>query len=156
MQFHVKKNERQEILLGKFNIADQIEWIKNNPNKTPEYKKNKIIKANYIFNGGDVCEETGKLRYKYKKIKLQIILRQTELQLNCPTKIMEINKNAVITLIEPKICSYIIKIESALLCEGLQDVDINGLLHQMPKEKTNLRESIKLTPQFYVSFLNMF
>lgn len=63
MQFHDSPGkERRTILLGKFDKQAQIEWIEKNPHKGPKIEDNKIIQATYIFNQGDVCEETGKPR----------------------------------------------------------------------------------------------
>lgn len=45
-------------------METQIEWIKNNPDKTPKYEEKKIVQANFIFNNGDICENTGKPRYQ--------------------------------------------------------------------------------------------
>ena len=110
--------QRQTILLGNFDQQAQIEWIEKNPHKAPLIEEDKVVQANYIFNGGDKCDETGKPR-------------TCELRIRCRKDSAD---KVVIYLMEPETCSYIMVVESDLLCEGLEKVDKNGLLAEMPKE----------------------
>lgn len=100
-------------MLGHFNEAAHKEWLKMNPQKRPQ-KAGPFPQISHFYQGGSVCHETGDKR-------------ETEVQLKClenATSMLEVKLN----LMEPKTCSYILSVESPLICHIIQKADENGLI----------------------------
>lgn len=96
----------QTISLGKFNEDKHLDWLDRNPEK-----RKSPTEVNYLFSDGDICHETNRLRY-------------VEVKLRCP---QFDSKHFSMTLEEPRLCEYILTLESELMCKLLQMVDENGI-----------------------------
>lgn len=106
-------------MLGYFNEEVHKEWLKKNPQKRPQ-KVGPLAQINHFYQGGSVCHETGEKR-------------QTEVQLKClenATSMSEVK----LFLMEPKMCSYILGVESPLICQIIQKADEDGLINRKSVE----------------------
>uniref|UniRef100_A0A914EMG4 Endoplasmic reticulum lectin 1 n=1 Tax=Acrobeloides nanus TaxID=290746 RepID=A0A914EMG4_9BILA len=121
IQYHEEVGkERIEILLGTFNEKLHREWAKQHSYKIIKKEEDRITQVSNLYTGGAICEETG-------------AHRSCEVRLRC----REVDEGGsyariVIYLLEPHTCEYVLVVESALFCEGLQHVDENGLQIDMP------------------------
>lgn len=100
-------------MLGYFNEDAHKEWIKENPQKRPK-KIGSRAQLTHFYQGGSLCEETGEKR-------------QTEVQLKCLENATSMSKVSLF-LMEPKICHYILGVESPLICEIIEKADEDGLI----------------------------
>jgi endoplasmic reticulum lectin 1 len=73
-----------------------------------------------MYTGGDICTETKRLR-------------NVEVRVKCQTEVEDVENPSAISmyLIEPKKCSYILLVESSLMCDKLQSADEYGLLPEL-------------------------
>lgn len=100
-------------MLGHFNEEAHKEWLKENPQKRPK-KIGSRTQITHFYQGGSLCDETGEKR-------------QTEVQLKCLEN--STSMSAVkLFLMEPKMCSYILGVESPLICEIIEKADDDGLI----------------------------
>ncbi|KAK7506836.1 hypothetical protein BaRGS_00001687 [Batillaria attramentaria] len=140
-QFHRDRTGETAILLGSFNEEKHLQWLEENPNKKPkpvgqrnfneekhlqwlEENPNKKPKPvgqrkflNYYYSGGDVCDMTGRPR-------------SVEIRLKCAPNSQ--NPHAVsLFLSEPATCEYVLVVESAMLCDLMDQADEFALLHNV-------------------------
>uniref|UniRef100_A0A0N5ARP5 Endoplasmic reticulum lectin 1 n=1 Tax=Syphacia muris TaxID=451379 RepID=A0A0N5ARP5_9BILA len=115
IQFHDDgKTGRVEVLLGSFNKDIQKLWINQNPQKRPLKLGGKVQEVYHIYSGGDLCEAKN-------------FRRSVEVRIRCAH--LEGSSAAVsLSLSEPTICQYILRLESPRFCEILQEVDEYGLI----------------------------
>merc|ERR1712168_926281 len=73
--------------------------------------KGRVSQVELFYSNGDICDITGEPR--------EVIVR-----LKCKPGAA----NLALYLLEPKTCSYILGLESQLLCQLLTEVDENGLI----------------------------
>ncbi|XP_072400596.1 endoplasmic reticulum lectin 1 [Diabrotica undecimpunctata] len=113
-QYHVEKDgKRVSINLGVFHKQAHLDWILENPHKRPKPVAQRK-QLSHLYSGGSICKETGKPR-------------QTEVKLKCLQN--PSSSNAVsLYLLEPKVCQYILGVESPLICDILSKADENGLV----------------------------
>lgn len=100
-------------MLGYFNEDAHKEWLKENPQKRPK-KHGTRTHITHYYQGGSKCDETGEKR-------------QTEVQLKCLENSTSMSKVSLF-LMEPKICHYILGVESPLICEIIEKADEDGLV----------------------------
>ncbi|XP_049868358.1 endoplasmic reticulum lectin 1 isoform X2 [Pectinophora gossypiella] len=116
VQYHVDRTgEKTTLLLGKFDEAAHLEWIKENKGKAPKPVEHRTS-ISHFYAGGDVCDKTGKPR-------------QTEVKLKC----LENSSSPAqvsLYLLEPRTCHYILGVESPLICDILPLADEQGLIKQ--------------------------
>ncbi|KAJ2950200.1 hypothetical protein O0L34_g11561 [Tuta absoluta] len=114
VQYHVDRTgEKTTLLLGKFDEAAHLEWIKENKGKAPKSLESRTS-ISHFYSGGDICDKTNKPR-------------QTEVKLKC----LENSSSPAqvsLYLLEPRTCHYILGVESPLICEILPLADENGLI----------------------------
>lgn len=70
-----------------------------------------------------MCDETGEKR-------------QTEVQLKCLENSTSMSKVSLF-LMEPKMCSYILGVESPLICEIIEKADEDGLITRKSMERAS-------------------
>lgn len=102
-------------MLGYFNEEAHKEWLRNNPQKRP-IKDGPQAQISHFYLGGSVCHETGEKR-------------QTEVQLKCLENVTSMSAVKLL-LSEPKMCSYILSVESPLICQIIQKADEDGLINR--------------------------
>lgn len=115
-QFHRDANGEVSIMLGNFNEEKHRQWLADNPNKKPKpVGQRKFL--NYYYSGGDVCDLTGRPR-------------TVEIRLRCISNSQ--NPHAVsLSLSEPATCEYVLVVESAMLCDLVDQADEFALLHNV-------------------------
>lgn len=121
-QFHVDKTGETSLMLGYFNEDAHKEWLKENPQKRPK-KVGTRTQITHFYQGGSHCDETGEKR-------------QTEVQLKCLENSTSMSKVSLF-LMEPKICHYILGVESPLICEIIEKADEDGLITRKSVESTD-------------------
>ena len=112
-QYHDEGQGRRTVInLGNFNMEDHVEWLDSHPAKKP--KEGKMRKQVSVFySDGDVCDMTGQPR-------------QIEVKLKC--KPGQSASTVSLYLLEPKICQYVLGVESPLVCDLLPFADpVTGL-----------------------------
>lgn len=118
-QFHVDKDGETSLMLGIFDENLHREWIKKNPKKRPR-KVAGHMQITHLYQGGSICDETGEKR-------------QTEVQLKC-VESASMSKVSLF-LMEPKMCNYILGVESPLICEIISKMDEDGLVSRKSVEE---------------------
>lgn len=127
-QFHVDKNgETTSLMLGYFNEDAHKEWLKENPQKRPK-KAGARTQITHLYQGGSTCHETGEKR-------------QTEVQLKCLENATSMSKVSLF-LMEPKMCHYILGVESPLICEIIEKADADGLITRKSVETSNSENNV--------------
>jgi endoplasmic reticulum lectin 1 len=123
-QFHVDKlGSKTSILLGIFDEKAHKEFLQAHPEKRPKpIGQRKQI--SHFYPHGSVCDKTGKQR------QTEVILKCME---NAPSA-----STVSLYLLEPKVCSYILGVESPLICNILDKVDNDALV---PRKVTESVES---------------
>jgi endoplasmic reticulum lectin 1 len=113
-QFHVDKfGSKTSILLGVFDEKAHKEFLQNHHDKRP---KPKVLRKQitHFYNGGSTCDKTGQQR------QTEVVLKCLE---NAPSR-----STVSLYLLEPKVCSYILGVESPLICDILDKVNEDGLV----------------------------
>ena len=107
-QYHDEGQGRRTVInLGHFNIEDHRKWLDSHPAKRP--KEGKMRKQVSVFySDGDFCDEVGKPR-------------QIEVKMKC--KPGESASTVSLYLLEPKVCQYVLGVESPLVCDLLPLAD---------------------------------
>ncbi|CAK1540714.1 unnamed protein product [Leptosia nina] len=123
VQYHIDRaGERTSLILGEFDEATHLEWIRENRAKAPKPVEVRTS-VSHFYSNGDICDKTGKPR-------------QTEVKLKC----LENSSSPAqvsLYLLEPRTCNYILGVESPLICEILPLADENGLIKMKPKDDKN-------------------
>lgn len=113
-QFHVDKyGSKSSIILGVFDEKSHKDFIDNHPDKKPKLKGSRK-QITHFYAGGSTCDKTGQQR-------------QTEVALICPENISS-RSSVSLYLLEPKVCNYILGVESPIICDILHKVDDYGLV----------------------------
>ena len=110
-QFHVDKSGRQEIRLGNWDPESHINWFDENKSSSTLVSQSAVL---HFYTEGDLCEETGSLRVVVVKIKC------------VETDSLE---QVTLYLEEPKVCEYLLTVESRMFCELMESVGEHGLFH---------------------------
>ncbi|KAF4521598.1 hypothetical protein B566_EDAN001318 [Ephemera danica] len=115
-QYHDEKDgTRTRIELGRFNIEKHREWLEQNPHKKPRPLAQRK-QLSHFYSEGSFCEKTGKPR-------------QVEVKLKC---LEDASPNQVgLYLLEPKVCEYLLGVESPAVCDLLPLADDDGLVQEM-------------------------
>ncbi|RCN45685.1 glucosidase II beta subunit-like protein [Ancylostoma caninum] len=122
VQYHIEQNgERTEILLGVFDEKIHKAWIDDDPKqRSPRKYNGQIMQVSHIYTKGSMCHEVR-------------AHRNVEVRLRCKTA--EGSPLAIsLSLSEPKLCQYILTIESERFCEPLQYADEYGLIALEPHD----------------------
>ncbi|XP_056644389.1 endoplasmic reticulum lectin 1 [Diorhabda sublineata] len=131
-QYHMESDGRRiSINLGVFNRKAHLDWIAENPHKRPKPVLERK-QLSHLYSSGSVCEKTGKHR-------------QTEVKLKCLQN--PSSPNAVsLYLLEPKVCQYILGVESPLICDILSRADENGLVEisETEFEETDITTTVNI------------
>ena len=113
-QFHMDKfGGKTSILLGVFDEKTHKEFLLEHPEKRPK-PKGKRKQITHFYTGGSTCDKTGQQR-------------QTEVVLKCLENAQS-RSSVILYLLEPKVCHYILGVESPLICDILDKVDEDGLV----------------------------
>lgn len=113
-QFHIDKfGSKTSILLGVFDEKAHKEFLQAHPEKRPKPKAQRK-QITHFYNGGSTCDKTGQQR------QTEVVLKCLE---NAPSK-----ATVSLYLLEPKVCSYILGVESPLICDILDKIDEDGLV----------------------------
>ncbi|KAI1722291.1 glucosidase II beta subunit-like protein domain-containing protein [Ditylenchus destructor] len=122
VQFHEEVGkERVNIVLGVFHKNIHRKWAEEHPHKVVKKDNGKVYQVSNMYSQGDLCAETG----AHRSCEVRLRCREQSPGLS-PSKVL-------IYLLEPETCSYILVVESAMLCDGLQNVDEHGILPEMPE-----------------------
>ncbi|VDO61435.1 unnamed protein product [Heligmosomoides polygyrus] len=116
LQYHIEPNgDRTEILLGTFDEKIHKAWVdEDKAHRSPKKYNNQVTQISHLYTKGDVCHELN-------------AHRSVEVRLRCKTA--EGSPLAIsLSLAEPKLCQYILTMESERFCEPLQYVDEYGLI----------------------------
>lgn len=103
------------MILGFFDEKLHKNWLNENESKKPN-KVGSRTHLSHFYQGGSMCELTGKKR-------------QTEVKLKCMDNAASTTAVSLY-LMEPQTCQYVLGVESPLICDILQKADEYGL---MPK-----------------------
>lgn len=113
-QFHVDKfGSKTSILLGVFDEKLHKEFLQAHPEKRPKVKGQRK-QITHFYNGGSTCDKTGRQR------QTEVVLKCLE---NAPSR-----STVSLYLLEPQVCSYILGIESPIICDILDKVNEDGLV----------------------------
>lgn len=113
-QFHVDKfGSKTSILLGVFDEKAHKDFLQVHPEKRPKAKAQRK-QITHFYNDGSTCDKTGRKR------QTEVVLKCLE---NAPSR-----STVSLYLLEPKVCSYILGVESPLICDILDKVDEDGLV----------------------------
>ncbi|XP_031779980.1 endoplasmic reticulum lectin 1 isoform X1 [Nasonia vitripennis] len=130
-QYHLESSGSKTVVsLGVFNKEKHIEWIDANPNKKPK-PIGQRKQLSHFYSHGTICDKTGKPR-------------QTEVKLKCVTNPMGNPSSVSLYLLEPKMCEYVLGVESPLICDILEHADdtygiiSDKILVNLDELKTNL------------------
>ncbi|XP_032515474.2 endoplasmic reticulum lectin 1 isoform X1 [Danaus plexippus] len=130
IQYHEHRGgDTEKLLLGSFDEAEHLQWIKENRNKAPK-PIDERTSVSHFYSGGDICQKSGKRR-------------QTEVKLKC---LQNSSSPAQVSLylLEPRTCHYILGVESPLICDILPMADDNGLIkYTQPAVETPSKVVIK-------------
>ncbi|WKX92333.1 hypothetical protein Q1695_010397 [Nippostrongylus brasiliensis] len=122
IQYHQEPNgDRTEILLGTFDEKIHKAWVDENKlHRSPKKYDNQITQISHLYTKGDICHEIG-------------AHRSVEVRLRC--KSADGSPLAIsLSLAEPKLCQYILTMESERFCEPLQYADDYGLIALEPHD----------------------
>ena len=108
-QFHVDKSGKQEIRLGTWDQDAHINWFEENRSSNKLVSQNAVL---HYYPGGDMCEETGTPRAVVVKMRC------------VQTGSME---QVTLYLEEPKVCEYMLTVESRMFCQLMENIGDNGL-----------------------------
>lgn len=115
-QFHVDKyGSKSSIILGVFDEKSHKNFIDTHPEKKPKLKGPRK-QITHFYAGGSTCDKTGQQR-------------QTEVALICPENVTS-RTSVSLYLLEPKVCNYILGVESPIICDILDKVDEYGLVDE--------------------------
>lgn len=107
-QYHEEAGgQRTVVRLGEFNEAAHLKWLEEHPTKRPKIKEARK-QVSIFYSGGEICDVTGKPR----KIEVKMKCKQAD----SPSTVS-------LYLLEPKICEYVLGVESPLVCDILPHVD---------------------------------
>ncbi|CAG0912370.1 unnamed protein product [Notodromas monacha] len=122
LQYHVEiDGSKKSVLLGEFNKDAHMEWLMKNPRKQPIAGIPKKS-VSHFYTGGAICDITGQPRHVEVKLKCR------EPVGGPGTKVTESSNAVTLYLWEPDVCSYVLGVESAILCPLLDTADEYGFL----------------------------
>lgn len=101
-------------MLGQFDEEAHKQWLRDNPQKRPNSKTSARNQLTHFYQSGSICDKTGEKR-------------QTEVQLKCMENSSSLTKVSLF-LMEPKVCQYILGVESPLICEIIGKANEDGLV----------------------------
>lgn len=129
-QFHVDKfGSKTSILLGVFDDKTHKEFLQAHPEKRPKAMSQRK-QITHFYSGGSTCDKTGQQR------KTEVILKCLE---NSPSR-----STVSLYLLEPKVCNYVLGIESPLICDILDKVDEDALVPKSRESSGETGEEVKL------------
>ncbi|KAJ1369748.1 hypothetical protein KIN20_031296 [Parelaphostrongylus tenuis] len=125
LQYHQEPNgDRTEILLGVFDEAVHKAWIdEDRAHRSPKKSNNRVIQISHLYSKGDICHELN-------------AHRNVEVHLRCKTAGSPLAIS--LSLAEPKLCQYVLAIESERFCEPLQYADEYGHIALEPVNENRL------------------
>jgi len=107
-QYHEEAGgQRTVVRLGEFDETAHLKWLDEHPTKRPKVKEARK-QVSIFYSGGEICDVTGKPR----KIEVKMKCKQAD----SPSTVS-------LYLLEPKICEYVLGVESPLVCDILPHVD---------------------------------
>jgi endoplasmic reticulum lectin 1 len=113
-QFHIDKlGSKTSILLGVFDEKLHKDFIDSHPDKRPKINVQRK-QITHLYAGGSVCDKTNQQR------QTEVVLKCLE---NAPSR-----SSVSLYLLEPKVCNYILGVESPLICDILDKVNEYGLV----------------------------
>lgn len=125
-QFHVDKfGSKTSILLGVFDEQAHKDFLQAHPEKRPKAKSQRR-QITHFYNGGSTCDKTGQQR------QTEVVLKCLE---NAPSR-----STVSLYLLEPKVCSYILGVESPIICDILDKVNDDGLVPKAEKSGDRVEE----------------
>uniref|UniRef100_A0A914YJW5 Endoplasmic reticulum lectin 1 n=1 Tax=Panagrolaimus superbus TaxID=310955 RepID=A0A914YJW5_9BILA len=147
-QFHLEGGKRtKEHVLGEYDAELHRAWLRRYREKAFVYEDDYLKQVSNFYGNGVLCDETGEKR-------------SVEVQLRCRMPAQSESPSIVLfSLEEPETCKYKLTLESALLCNGLQNLDKDGLMDPNAEEFTTeivtdeeaikkIIENIKTTKQY--------
>lgn len=127
-QFHIDKlGSKSSILLGVFDEKLHKYFIDSHPDKRPKIKVQRK-QITHLYAGGSVCDKTGQQR------QTEVVLKCLE---NAPSR-----SSVSLYLLEPKVCNYILGVESPLICDILDKVNEYGLVPSSEETKTTENDEV--------------
>lgn len=127
-QFHIDKlGSKSSILLGVFDEKLHKDFIDSHPDKRPKIKVQRK-QITHLYAGGSVCDKTGQQR------QTEVVLKCLE---NAPSR-----SSVSLYLLEPKVCNYILGVESPLICDILDKVNEYGLVPSSEETKTTENDEV--------------
>merc|ERR1719204_1932014 len=131
-QYHEEAGgQRTVVRLGEFNEAAHLKWLEEHPTKRPKIKEARK-QVSIFYSGGEICDVTGKPR----KIEVKMKCKQAD----SPSTVS-------LYLLEPKICEYVLGVESPLVCDilphvypdtGLFPAELVDNIENLPRDSSNL------------------
>jgi len=107
-QYHEEGGGKKTVVrLGEFKEAEHLQWLEEHPAKKPKMKDSRK-QVSIFYSGGDVCDLTG-------------LPRQIEVKMKC--KPADSPSTVSLYLLEPKVCEYVLGVESPLICDLLEHAD---------------------------------
>lgn len=127
-QYHVDKfGGKTTILLGTFDEKTHKSYLVSHSDKRPKQKgqRKQLI---HFYSEGSLCDKTGKNR------QVEVILKCLE---NAPS-----SSAVSLYLLEPKICNYVLGVESPLICSIIDKVDDDGLVPRNENVEDDVIEGV--------------
>lgn len=131
-QYHEEGGGKRTVVrLGQFKEGDHLNWLEEHPSKKPK-QKDARKQVSHFYSGGDICDVTGNPR-------------QIEVKMKC--KHADSPSTVSLYLLEPKICEYVLGVESPLVCDLLSHADDqtglfpSGLMDTLGQEQPQIKES---------------
>ena len=118
-QYHDHKKPtayRETIVVGLWNSEEHSEWAANNQPviKAKDDDGHQLIKAvQHFYTNGDICDITGKPRN---------VIVQLQCRKNAPSP-----SAVILHMSEPSTCSYVLTVETLIVCDLLETADDLGL-----------------------------
>uniref|UniRef100_A0A5K3F859 Endoplasmic reticulum lectin 1 n=1 Tax=Mesocestoides corti TaxID=53468 RepID=A0A5K3F859_MESCO len=115
-QYHEdpESGERIEIVLGKWDEAVHLEWVRKSRLRKPSLPAEKRNKLTQFYGQGDFCEEIK----AHRTVRLSFVCQR------------KISTAVQLSFSEPTVCQYSINLESPLFCDLLRQADDDGLFPQ--------------------------
>ena len=104
---------QKRIILGIWDQTKHINWAKSQPKEAYMNLEAKKPHVTLYYGQGDICHENNQYRH-------------TLVNLRCAPSLQSVTSISV-SLTEPKLCSYVMTVDSGMFCELLKHVDEYGV-----------------------------
>ena len=104
---------QKRIVLGMWSKDEHIKWTKGQPKEAYRNLDAKKSTVTLYYGQGDICHENNDYRHTLVKLRCSPSTKSTA--------------SISVSLTEPKLCSYIMTVDSGMFCDLLKHVDEYGI-----------------------------